>query len=64
MQPSVAVSVDIITTVAGTGASSYGGDGGAATSADLYWPVSIAIDSSGSEIAIVSVIFFSYYLNM
>ncbi len=47
MQPSVAVSVDIITTVAGTGASSYGGDGGAATSADLYWPNGVTLDLSG-----------------
>ncbi len=41
-------SVDIITTIAGTGASSYSGDGGDATSAALKFPVGVATDSSGT----------------
>jgi len=38
----------IITTIAGTGVSGYSGDGGEATSAQLYVPRGIAIDSSGN----------------
>ena len=37
----------IINTVAGTGQSSYNGDGGPATSANLYLPGGVAVDSSG-----------------
>ena len=39
--------LDIITTIAGTGTSSYSGDGGAATSATLYYPQGVALDASG-----------------
>ena len=46
LSPSTATA-SIITTIAGTGASSYSGDGGAATSATLYEPRGIATDSSG-----------------
>ncbi|MHA6482393.1 cadherin-like beta sandwich domain-containing protein [Paenibacillus sp. strain BS8-2] len=38
----------IITTVAGDGVESYSGDGGAATSAQLRYPTSVALDSSGN----------------
>jgi DNA-binding beta-propeller fold protein YncE len=38
----------IITTVAGTGVAGYSGDGGQAISAQLYGPISIAIDGSGN----------------
>ncbi len=38
----------IITTVAGTGASGYSGDGGPATDATLYWPQGITLDHQGN----------------
>ena len=54
VQPSCAPSsipsnppVDIITTIAGTGTSSFSGDNGAATSATLYYPREVTIDASG-----------------
>ena len=45
----VTVSTGIITTIVGTGASSYSGDGGQATSATLYYPYRVAVDSSGTQ---------------
>ena len=43
----VTVSTGVITTFAGTGSSSYSGDGGDATSATLYYPQKVSLDSSG-----------------
>ena len=40
---------DIITTIAGTGAASYSGDNGAATSATLNYPIGVALDASGKD---------------
>ena len=37
----------IITTVAGNGTEGYSGDGGAATNAELNYPIGIALDSTG-----------------
>jgi sugar lactone lactonase YvrE len=37
----------IISTIAGTGIAGYSGDGGPAATAQLYYPVGIAVDSSG-----------------
>ena len=49
----VTVSTGIITTIAGTVTSSYSGDGGQATSAGLYWPRGVALDSSGKSFLLI-----------
>ena len=46
----VTVSTGIITTYAGTGASSYSGDNGPATSATLAFPTDVTFDSSGTSL--------------
>jgi sugar lactone lactonase YvrE len=38
----------IITTVAGNGNSGFSGDGGAATNAELYYPLGLALDTAGN----------------
>ena len=43
----VTVSTGIISTIAGTGTTTYSGDNGAATSATLYCPYGVALDASG-----------------
>ena len=43
----VTVSTGIITTIAGTGSTTYSGDNIAATSATLYGPFVVALDASG-----------------
>ena len=50
----VTVSTGIITTIAGTGSTTifngtYSGDNGPATSATLYYPVGVALDSAGRQ---------------
>ncbi len=40
-------SAQIITTVAGNGAGGYSGDGGPATSAEIYYPWTVASDAAG-----------------
>ena len=45
----VTVSTGIISTIAGSGASSYSGDGGPATSAALCYPYGVTVDSSGTQ---------------
>jgi DNA-binding beta-propeller fold protein YncE len=55
-------STGIITTYAGTGASSYSGDGGIASSAALYIPIGLSIDTSGSAIIYIAPITFSHTL--
>ncbi len=47
-------SVFIISTIAGTGASKYSGDGGQATSASIYQPFGVALDESGRSRHLVS----------
>ena len=41
------VATGMVTTIAGTGTASYSGDNGAATSASLYNPHGVALDSTG-----------------
>ena len=43
----VTVSTGIIDTIAGTGTSSYSGDNGPATSAALYYPQGVVLDTAG-----------------
>ena len=58
----VTVSTGIITTIAGTGTAT--GDGGVATSAGLYYPQGVALDTSGEpalnifDISFVIIVFF------
>ena len=44
---SVCCQQNIITTIAGTGSTTYSGDNGAATSATLAYPSGVAVDASG-----------------
>ena len=44
----VTVSTGIVTTIAGVGTSSYGGDNGQATSASLNTPYGVALDAAGA----------------
>jgi hypothetical protein len=44
----VTIATGFITTVAGTGTGGYSGDGGPATSAKLFLPCGIALDSAGN----------------
>ncbi len=43
----VVAATSIISTIAGTGSAAYSGDGGDATSAELGYPIDVAVDSSG-----------------
>ena len=62
----VTVSTGIITTIAGTGSTTFSGDGGLATSAALYYPTGVVLDSSGIQyyfltfVNICNFIFISY----
>ncbi|MFZ4796277.1 MAG: PKD domain-containing protein [Bacteroidia bacterium] len=44
----VNASTGIISTVAGNGTQGFGGDGAAATAANLYYPIGVAVDGSGN----------------
>ena len=45
----VTISTGIITTIAGTGTTTYSGDNGPATSATLNYPNGVALDSAGRQ---------------
>ena len=49
----VTVSTGIISTIAGTGASTYSGDEGLATAATLCAPRGVAVDSSGNTLLLL-----------
>ncbi len=61
----VTVSTGIISTIAGTGTGSYGGDGGAATAATLYYLIGLAADSAGNRhyivVSIIYKLIFCYF---
>jgi hypothetical protein len=59
----VTVSTGIITTIAGTGASSFSGDEGAATSATLYYPSGVKVDSSGKAAVVHNFIIYSVLMH-
>lgn len=44
----IAYGSNVINTIAGTGTATYGGDGGAATAADLNTPTGVAVDAAGN----------------
>ncbi len=48
----VTISTGIITTIAGTGSTTYSGDGGAATSAGLFNPQGVTLDTTCSNLYI------------
>ena len=43
----VTISTGIITTIAGTGSTTFSGDNGPATSATFYYPHGVTVDSAG-----------------
>ena len=59
----VTVSTGIITTIVGTGASSYSGDNGPATSAALNQPSGVTVDTSGKPAVFSVIILFIHVLS-
>ncbi len=56
----VTISTGIITTIAGTGTGSYSGDNGPATSATLFNPYGVALDSAGTSLSYFNIFLFVY----
>ena len=47
---------DVITTIAGTGSTTYSGDNGQATAAGLKYPFGVALDAAGEQLTITSIL--------
>ena len=60
----VTVSTGIITTFAGTGSTTYSGDNGPATSATLYLPYGVTVDTSGKPAVFSVIILFIHVLSL
>jgi hypothetical protein len=60
----VTVSTGIITTYAGTGSAAYSGDNGPATSAALYYPRGVTVDTSGKPAVFSVIILFIHVLSL
>ncbi len=45
----ITASTNVITTIAGTGASTFSGDNDQATSAALNYPIGVAVDAAGNH---------------
>ncbi len=52
----VAASTSVIATIAGTGLTTFSGDNGPATSATLYNPVGVAVDTSSKHVIRIDII--------
>ncbi len=59
----VTVSTGIITTIAGSGASSFSGDNNQATAATLKFPTGVALDSAGTRRYFQQIVSLSLYSN-
>ena len=57
----VTISTGIITNIAGSTSAGYSGDNGPATSAALYNPVGVAVDTSGKDIYLPDVYFMTHF---
>ena len=60
----VTASTGIITTYAGTGTTSYSGDNGPATSAELSYPYGVTVDTSGKPAVLSVIVLFIYVLSL
>ena len=59
----VTISTGVITTIAGTGTATYSGDNGQATSAALYYPCGVNVDSSGKAAVVHNFIIYSVLMH-
>ncbi len=59
----VTLSTGIISTIAGTGTSSFSGDDGQATAASLYCPQGVSLDALGTYL-FTYILFYSYYCDL
>ncbi len=57
----VTISTGIITTIAGTGTTTYSGDNGQATNAGLNFPTDVALDSAGT--CLLLIFYYNYSLS-